>query len=162
MDPDVFPSLTGSPHLVTSPEDESYNCFAWAVGASDRWWDPFGYYWPLPITGTFGPEDFTLDFVTRAYATLGFSPCESGGPEPGFEKVALYAKEAQATHAAKLLPNGEWTSKLGDLQDITHQLSAIEGPGYGTVQRFLRRPVQSRFPSNISGISGDLSALPSV
>lgn len=45
---------------------------------------------------------------------------------------------------ARQLPNGNWTSKLGTLEDIEHRaLSAVEGNDYGNVVRILRRPLGS-------------------
>jgi hypothetical protein len=44
------------------------------------------------------------------------------------------------THAARLLPSGLWTSKLGEWEDIEHDLLALEGDVYGTVALLLKRP----------------------
>jgi hypothetical protein len=44
------------------------------------------------------------------------------------------------THAARLLPSGLWTSKLGEWEDIEHDLHALEGDVYGTVALLLKRP----------------------
>ncbi len=42
--------------------------------------------------------------------------------EGGVTKVAIYGDiDADSwTHAARQLPNGKWTSKLGDFEDIEH------------------------------------------
>jgi hypothetical protein len=62
--------------------------------------------------------------------------------EPGFEKVALFADAAgKPTHAARQLPSGAWTSKLGIAVDIEHELHALEGEFYGEVVLILRRPL---------------------
>lgn len=61
--------------------------------------------------------------------------------EIGFEKIALYAKDGEPTHAARLLNNGLWTSKLGASIDISHQLSDLDGPVYGTVIRIYKKPI---------------------
>jgi hypothetical protein len=53
--------------------------------------------------------------------------------ESQYEKVALFAKDGRVTHAARQLPSGRWTSKLGSDVDIEHELYAIEGEVYGTV-----------------------------
>jgi hypothetical protein len=76
-----------------------------------------------------------------AYGTLGFEPCDSGEVEEGFEKVAIYTDAGgEPTHAARQLANGRWTSKLGYLEDIEHDLDAVAGTHYGRVRAFLRRP----------------------
>ena len=49
------------------------------------------------------------------------------------------------THAAWQRPDGRWTSKLGDNEDIIHdKLDGLAGPKYGTVTVFLKRPRQRR------------------
>ncbi|MCI0637958.1 MAG: hypothetical protein L0Y72_23715 [Gemmataceae bacterium] len=37
------------------------------------------------------------------------------------------------THAARQLPTGRWSSKLGPSEDIEHDLHALEGEIYGTI-----------------------------
>jgi hypothetical protein len=79
-----------------------------------------------------------------AFATLGYSVCENPALEHGVEKVALYAKimfgQAVPTHAALELESGEWTSKLGPLEDVRHaKLEAVNGPLYGHPMTFLSR-----------------------
>jgi len=72
---------------------------------------------------------------------VGYSPCSDGSPEAGWEKVALYATDEGPTHAARQMPNGRWTSKLGPEEDIEHELQGLSGAFYGSVVRFLRRAV---------------------
>jgi hypothetical protein len=44
-------------------------------------------------------------------------------------------------HAARQLPTGRWTSKLGKAVDIEHDTpEGVTGPVYGAVVKFLRRP----------------------
>lgn len=61
--------------------------------------------------------------------------------EVGFEKVAIYADDNDVpTHAARSLPHGVWSSKMGDGEDIEHTtLSVVEGRNYGKAKRFLKR-----------------------
>jgi hypothetical protein len=134
----MFPALFLSPFEITSPQTIEYNCIAWAAHRVDAWWWPGGPYWP---DGT--PHSDTISAFCRAYGTLGFEPCESGELEIGFEKIALYiGTGSRVLHAARQLPNGRWTSKLGREWDITHQLKGLEGDDYGTVGQFLKRPIQ--------------------
>jgi hypothetical protein len=81
--------------------------------------------------------------VTRAatVATFGYTPCEGVDLEAGVEKVALYATaDGRPTHMARQLPDGHWTSKLGEQVDIEHELHALAGELYGSVVRLLHRP----------------------
>lgn len=58
----------------------------------------------------------------------------------GFQKVAFFVgANGVPTHAARQLPSGLWTSKLGEWEDIEHTLHALEGDIYGTVALLLKR-----------------------
>jgi hypothetical protein len=86
-----------------------------------------------------------MDAFIGAFGTLGFVPCPDGSAEVGIEKVALFAKAAGGllipTHAALQLETGEWTSKMGVLEDIVHAtVDAVNGPVYGQAVQFLSRP----------------------
>jgi hypothetical protein len=75
-----------------------------------------------------------------AFALLGYEPCDAVEKESGFEKIAVFADPTGIpTHAARQLPNGRWTSKLGAAEDIEHELHAVAGAIYGTVVRIMRR-----------------------
>jgi len=136
------------PHLgqecrETSPATTDYNCIAWAAGDTKRWWWPnpaLTYYWPVGA-----PRTLTLDAFARAYSALGYEPCANSNLEADFEKVAIYVDSAdRPTHAARQLPDGRWTSKLGNLIDIEHaNLECLRGL-YGRVALVVRR---SRFRS---------------
>lgn len=132
----AFPRLEAEGFRRTSQHTPEYNCIAWAAGDDDRWWWPSPEsYWPPGV-----PEEATLECFVLAFATRGYEPCADGALEPGVEKVALYADEAGVpTHAARQLPTGRWTSKLGTEVDIEHTLPGLEGPVYGKVAAFLRR-----------------------
>src|SRR5205807_1808725 len=118
-----------------------YNCIAWSAGDTERWWEP-GVYWPVPA------ENYGLDALELAFRSLGYEPCPDGNLEPGFEKVALYVTGQFYSHAARQLPSGKWTSKLGRLEDIEHDSpEAVAGGAYGDVARVMRRPTASREPT---------------
>ena len=79
---------------------------------------------------------------------LGFAMCSDGSLEVGFEKIAIYSMSGGVAwdHVARQLPDGQWTSKLGELLDITHtDLESLtrsgNKPGYGEVSWFLKRPL---------------------
>jgi hypothetical protein len=137
IDPTEFPRLTADNHRVTSPASSDYNCIAWSAGDTERWWEP-GVYWPVPAT------HYGLGVLELAFRSLGYEPCPDGAVEPGFEKVALYAAGQFYTHAARQLPSGKWTSKLGRIEDIEHDSPEdLAGGVYGDVAIFMRRPIAS-------------------
>jgi hypothetical protein len=139
-----FPNLKDEDWQQCSPVDPSYNCIAYAAGRTDVYWwpDPFAPplhdYWPQGV-----PCEETLDAFIQLYRTFGYEPCDAsdnGSLEPGYEKIALFAIGTTPTHAAKQLPDGRWTSKLGLLEDIEHDdLACLNGPCYGSSVQFLRR-----------------------
>lgn len=133
-----FPGLKTSPYHITSPATRDYNCIAWAAGDTTRWWwpDPGADYWPLGA-----PAELAIDAFVRAFETLGYVPASDAELEPGYEKIALFARADVPTHAARQLRNGRWTSKLGRLEDIEHDLHALAGDLYGDVALVLKRPV---------------------
>ena len=44
-------------------------------------------------------------------------------------------------HAARHVPSGRWTSKLGELEDIEHALDGLEGTEYCSVVQIMKRPL---------------------
>jgi len=139
----AFPGLRTSSFRVTSAADPAYNCIAWAGGSAADWWWPLSdavkTYWPPE-----SPREMTLEAFRRAFGSLGYSECQSDSLEPSYEKVALFADSAgRPTHAARQLPTGRWTSKLGQSEDIEHELRALEGSVYGSVTLIFKRPVSS-------------------
>lgn len=137
-----FPRLDDDNHVVTSPRTPRYNCIGWAAGSATRWWWPTeGYYWPSSVS-----HEETIEAFVQAYATLGYAVSENSALESGIEKVAIYAiRDVEGslapTHAARQLPDGTWTSKLGALEDIGHSHpSAVSGPAYGEPVCYRARP----------------------
>lgn len=141
MQPDAFPFFESDGGLI-EPESEStkYNCIAWAAGRTDNpWWPTSGgdAYWPSNA-----PDQETIEAFVSAFTIIGYRPCESGDAETGYEKIALYALNGNPTHAARQLPDGRWTSKLGKGPVVTHNTPrGVEGPVYGIVVCYLRRQV---------------------
>ena|SRR5437879_4664187 len=132
-----FPHLSVEGFVETSPATRVYNCIAWAVGRDDAWWWPAegpDIHWPEGV-----PRMETVEAFWQLFESLGYVRCESGDLETGFEKVALYVKDRFPEHAARQLPDGRWTSKLGKQIDISHQLAGLEGPAYGQVRGFMKR-----------------------
>lgn len=136
-----FPFLERAGYTITSRVDRRYNCVAWAAGDDARWWWPTGYYWPDGLN-----RQSTVAQFVQVFESLGYGQCPNGQLEANHVKIAIYASASgEPTHAARQLPDGAWTSKLGRSYDITHPTpEAVGGPAYGNVAQFLRR----RVPTN--------------
>ena len=135
----AFPHLIEEGYDETSPATPRYNCIAWAVGVTDAWWWPVPqavHYWPRGV-----PAEETLHAFFQAFATLGFIPATDSQLESGFQKLALYVRDGKPTHAARQQSDGSWTSKQGKHIDIRHTLAGLEGPVYGQVAGFMKRPL---------------------
>ena len=130
-----FPKLAGSVWDQTSPSSTAYNCIAHAVSDNSRvWWPNHLYaYWPPAA-----PQEETIDAFEKAFAELDFYPCSDVSLEKGVRKIALFVKPSGIPkHAARQLPSGLWTSKLGPFVDIDHELERLEGAEYGDVAMIL-------------------------
>lgn len=138
-----FPNLTKQNHSVTSDPVINYNCVCWAAG-SDKHWVQFGphprvaTYWPASV-----PGGRSVGHYIALFGKLGFTEKSDASLEVGWDKVAIYAKGDLFMHVAKMLPDGKWSSKLGESHDISHELNALEGNSYGSVTVILRRSVLS-------------------
>jgi hypothetical protein len=135
-----YPNLAKTDYDVTSPKSQEYNCFAWAAGDQERWWQPTPedeFYW---VEGV--PMEETLSAYIQAYQTLGYTPCEKKTLELGYTKIALYVNEdGVPIHAARQLSTGKWTSKLGALEDIEHELEGLTGDRYGKIGQILKKQI---------------------
>lgn len=136
-----FPNRKDGIWQVTSLPDIRYNCIAFAAGRTDVFWWPDDYddpdfdHWPPGIL-----RAESIAAFVQLYPSQGYEICSEGGLEAGYEKLALYALNQQPTHAARQLPNGYWTSKLGVEEDIVHEKpESLAGPCYGDVVQFMRR-----------------------
>ena len=141
-----LPGLELSHFEITSPRTSSYNCIAWALGNTDRVWDPDEHadeaYWPADMA-----RDASIETLTAVFSQVGFAECDQGDLQEGLEKIAFYAVGAEFTHVARQLVDGRWTSKLGEDCDIEHELEALVSPPgrsaawrYGEVVAFMQRP----------------------
>lgn len=132
---DTFPDLAIKGYTVTSDRSEAYNCIAWAVGDRSAWWShATGYRWRNAARTPL------IESLVEVFVWLGFETCDGATLEEGFEKVALYALGVLWRHAARQLPNGLWTSKLGPDEDIQHATpEALCGDKYGNVHCIMRR-----------------------
>ena len=137
----LFPGLVGNSYQFTSPPDEVYNCIAWAAAKTTEWW------WPTDVPGNVWPtgvaREESIVAFQGAFASLGYSTCNAADLESGFEKIAIFADDqAIPTHAARQMQSGHWTSKIGKLEDIEHDLLDLAGTEYGSVIVFMKRPVR--------------------
>ncbi|MBN4079157.1 hypothetical protein JYT26_00800 [Beggiatoa alba] len=104
------------------------------------------YYWPHGIS-----QDSSLaQTYIELFGTQGYQVTGNPDLENGFEKFALYVLDGKFTHVARQLPNGRWTSKLGILKDIMHDLSDLEANHhkhtYGKASIFLKRELEHIMP----------------
>jgi hypothetical protein len=144
---DLFPNLAEVGYEITSPKDSSHNCAAYAVGDTEHRWGgysnrhlkSFGYYWPPNAQPGIGIAE-----LVNAYKSIGFNICTDGEFEPGIEKVVLYiGDDGRWKHAAKQLPDGSWSSKIGvHSADIMHRTpQALSNSDYGRVACYMSRPI---------------------
>lgn len=139
--PADHPYLTDGTFDITSECSPTYNCIAWAAGDDKNWWWPAeDGYWPEGA-----PREETIGAFVQAYQTLGYEICLDGALVVGWEKIAIFGSgregEEEPTHVALQLENGEWTSKMGPLEDIRHgDAEAVRGPLYGRLICFMSRP----------------------
>jgi hypothetical protein len=127
---------------VTSWPTDSYNCIAWAAEDQSYWW------WPDPDGESFWPQGVlrqpSIVAFVAAFETMGYEACDSYDPEPGYEKVAIFAIGNTVKHMARQLPSGAWTSKLGEWWDIAHEsVDGVQDPPnhahYGIKRQAMRR-----------------------
>ena len=134
LTPAKYPNLDAQGYSEESEATRDYNCIAWALNRSDNWW------WPHP-DGSWPdgcPMEETIGAFEAMFTSLGYELCTSDDRENGTIKIALYANGDTPTHAARQLPNGKWTSKIGRHIDISHTLLGLEGPRYGSVVKIYR------------------------
>ena len=143
-----FPKAASIGYALTSSRSSFYNCIAWAAGRINNKWWPLphkirGWYWPPGIRADVSIETFIEMFSkVEKYAEWD---AENADFEEGWSKIAIYAKkDGEPTHAARQLPNGKWTSKLGGNRDIEHTLDVLESSdtkesAYGKAVKIMRR-----------------------
>ena len=144
-----FPRLDADSCRITSSATSRYNRIAWAARDKGNWWWPSAFsYWPRRV-----PRRIRLDAFIAVFVTLGYERRESGSLEEQIEKIVLFGTRGmdgtvEPTHAARQLASGWWTSKLGADEDIEHRRPEdLNGPAYGEVVQFMRRPRQVAEPA---------------
>jgi len=132
-----FPNINKKNHTVESDQCGNHNCIAYAAGVTNKKWWPVIHpdaYWPPHVPYTESPDSFI-----RAFETIGYKQCADGAYEKDKEKVAFFTLAGRVKHAALLLSDSTWASKLGDMEDIEHELNAVGGGEYGTPTVFMER-----------------------
>ena len=125
---------------ITSPADGRYNCIAWAVNDTRKWWQSDAdHYWP---TESLIGDD--IELYVAMFRSLGYEECDSQDLEDGIEKIAIYSGSTGFSHVTRQLPNGNWTSKLGESVDIEHRspedlISYRQTTAYGRIHMVLQR-----------------------
>ncbi len=135
--PAYFPNSVQEPFEQTSPVDQYYNCIAWAYGVNNKWLWPSGlpeHFWPPGIA-----QEETVEAFIELYESIGYVLCTDGQLEIEYEKLAIFEKNGLPTHAARQLPDGNWTSKLGPNIDVSHSINAIVDGIYGIVSVYMKR-----------------------
>jgi hypothetical protein len=147
-DEEPYPNLIARGYRKTSKLNPNYNCVAWALDwITSRWIDHTepqepGCIWPDDV-----PKGPHVENYMRLFAKFGYVPCNGPELEDGFDKVAFWDDQHQwgFAHVARQLPNGHWTSKLGNGNDIEHNtLDAINCGNYPNAFKFMKRPYSSR------------------
>lgn len=139
--------------IPTSNRDCNYNCIAWAMRLSDRWVDTettAGHWWPNVIT----QDSYTKQGLIDAFKALKFEETKNPRPEKGYDKVALYYNPYTNywTHAARVLEEHLYHSKIGPLWDIHHSDGNVmhfnnAKQTYGYVYCYVKRPKYLRLYS---------------
>lgn len=134
---------------VNSDEDMLYNCIAFAIGFQDIWIsagrDVPWFWWPNHI-----PLDTNPNSLVETFKYFGFIECDDDLPEAGYDKVALYQKDGSWTHAARIIEDGVYHSKLGESFDIFHRrgdvMNKANNPieSYGIPFLYMRRSFADR------------------
>jgi len=130
----LFPKLKEKKYSITSSDDVCYNCIAWvAHDTSQQWWPRSGYYWPRE------PIYESVNEFIEVFGRMGYKECNDGNYEEGYEKIAIYVLDNVVTHMARQLDRDTWTSKIGDYEDILHNLNGLDGSEYGIEKYFMKR-----------------------
>lgn len=154
------PSLEHDPYFyISSDKTLEYNCIAWAMGFNDRWVDHLPDYdkavkkwWPNGVKRGFHPN-----CLVKAFEAVGFELCNGDKYEEGYEKIVIYClrpfiipqfgicEPIAWTHAAKVLTENTYHSKMGDKFDIYHSSGNIfVGSSYGEIYTYMRRSILDR------------------
>ena len=137
----LLPHLHQDEYRITSPESDRYNCIAWAAGdATRRWWpgEP-DYYWPPDA-----PQEDALASFQAVFAALGYREGATDEWKPGYEKVALFARDGSHPRRPPVAQR-KLDQQAGPLGG--HRTPYLASPG----QPALWRGSPAALPSPLSG-----------
>lgn len=158
----LFPKLrTDRFFKPTSEKTNKYNCIAWAMRLTDRWVDivkTAGHWWPNYEEGRQYTQ--SKEELIEAFEMMKFTKCNNILKETLYDKVALYynPKTGCWTHAARVINEKEFHSKLGALWDIHHSSNGnilynsnphVTWNGYGVIFQYMKRPKYLRVYSHL-------------
>jgi hypothetical protein len=81
---ETFPKLRDGSFEIIGDATDEYNCIAWAAGDTTAWWWPDlpgVAFWPDGV-----PNELTLEAFVQAFATLGYTSCDSSDLDRWLEK----------------------------------------------------------------------------
>lgn len=138
-----FPHLGTDQHYeLLSEQTPIYNCIAWAMGFNDRWVDVLlspGHWWPAGVRREVSPQA-----LIDAFAAVGFVETDNAHFEDGFDKVALYQKNGEWTHASRIENDEVEYSKFGGSFDGIHSHNIFSGSIYGDEYAYMKRTISKR------------------
>ena len=140
----LFPRINKKNHSVVNDQSRFYNCISFAAGdTKKKWWPAFppDAYWPAGA-----PFGDSVNSFVKAFETLGYKVCPDGSYIEGLEKIALYTLYGAVKHAARQVGKNLWASKLGDDEDIHHEIQAVSGGLYGDASVYMERKAQQPAP----------------
>lgn len=137
--PDAFgmPLKNDVNFKLLSPFSRKYNCIAFAMGMTDRWVDHANipwHWWPPVEKGS------SVEHLKNAFRYFGFEECDMDESiDNSYDKIAIYSKENQWTHAARIIAEGVYHSKFGESYDGRHSNGNVLHAQYGSVCLIMRR-----------------------
>lgn len=79
-----------------------------------------------------------------AFLAVGFEQTDNGLFENGYDKVALFQKDGEWTHASRIESDNVEYSKFGGSFDGLHSYNIFSDSIYGNEYAYMRRPVSKR------------------
>lgn len=134
-----FPNSQGN-WVQTSEHTIEYNCVAWVLGSNNKWWQPLtlGGDWPSDIS-----ESYNVNSYIELFIKFGFEKCVDYEFESEYDKIAIFqnTENNEFSHVSKLIEPGIWSSKMGDYEDIRHNIKALENSVYGSIHCYMKRKI---------------------
>lgn len=144
----ILPNLKNTKYsFVANSAKDNRNCISASLNIPSPWiWPSYnGYerdddsshagFWPRNLS-----NDTTLENFLNMYKLFGFEQTDNSEYEDGYWKNVIYGQdENNITHAAHILKDGSYVSKLGTGPMIVHEPKAIEGDIYGHIITYVKQ-----------------------